>query len=361
MASCNAKKGRNRLCAEEECEYCFKRSFASHKNAEFWSTERNEKTPREVTKNSGRKVWFDCSVCKHSFDTTPGKVSNRGDFCPYCSSNRMCFSDDCGFCFEKSFASHEKAEFWSFEKNEVKPREIFRNANKKYWFECGSCKHSFDVSPNNVVGGKFCPYCPNNKLCTSADCEICFKKSFANHKKAKFWSPKNQQSPREVFRSAKNKYLFVCKRNHEFQIALYSISAGQWCAKCKNKTETKLLSFLEKHFGEVVHQFKVSWCKNPDTNKFMPFDFCVGKTIIELDGPQHYEQVRNWKTPEVTQKNDRYKEDCAAKNGYSVLRILQEDVWEDKIDWRHLLLENIRDYDEPTIKNLWQGIPLGEK
>ncbi|AMQ10909.1 restriction endonuclease [Brazilian marseillevirus] len=62
----------------------------------------------------------------------------------------------------------------------------------------------------------------------------------------------------------------------------------------------------------------------------------------------------NWKSPELIQKSDRYKEEQAIKNGYSVLRILQEDVWNDKIEWKKLLLEHIRDYDEPIIKNLWE-------
>ncbi|AGV01774.1 restriction endonuclease [Cannes 8 virus] len=112
---------------------------------------------------------------------------------------------------------------------------------------------------------------------------------------------------------------------------------------------------MEKHFENPIHQFKVSWCKSPETNKFFPFDFCVSKTIIELDGRQHYEQVANWTTPEETQKNDRYKEEQAIKNGYSVLRILQEDVWNNKIDWKELLLEHVRDYETPIVVSLWES------
>jgi very-short-patch-repair endonuclease len=129
---------------------------------------------------------------------------------------------------------------------------------------------------------------------------------------------------------------------------------GTWCPLCKNKTEAKLLSFLEEHFEDPVHQFRVSACKSPETNKFLPFDFCVSKTIIELDGPQHYKQISNWQSPELTQKSDRYKEEQTLKNGYSVIRILQEDVWNDRIDWKSLLLEHIRDYETPVVKNLWE-------
>lgn len=130
---------------------------------------------------------------------------------------------------------------------------------------------------------------------------------------------------------------------------LCHVSEGHWCSLCKNKTEAKMLEFLEENFLDVVYQLKVSWCKNPKTGRNLPFDFCISKTIIELDGAQHHKQVMNWRSPEETQQLDRYKEECAIKNGYSVLRILQEDVWEDKTDWRKLLLEHIRDYENPIV------------
>jgi len=185
---------------------------------------------------------------------------------------------------------------------------------------------------------------------------MCLSRSFLSHEKAEFWDfEKNKQNPREVFMCSNKKHWFKCEFGHEFLSVLNSVSSGNWCPKCRNKTETKLLSFLEDNFEGVIHQFKISWCKSQETDKFLPFDFCVSKTIIELDGPQHHKQVSNWRTPEVTQKSDRYKEECAIENGYSVLRILQEDVWNDKIDWKKLLLENIKDYEIPIVKHLWEG------
>ena len=36
-----------------------------------------------------------------------------------------------------------------------------------------------------------------------------------------------------------------------------------------------------------------------------------------------------------------YKMKCANENGYSMIRIVQEDVFKDKYDWLQELLENI--------------------
>jgi very-short-patch-repair endonuclease len=73
-------------------------------------------------------------------------------------------------------------------------------------------------------------------------------------------------------------------------------------------------------------------CKNI---KHLPFDFILKeeKIIIELDGPHHFRQVSNWGNFLENQKRDIYKMKCANENGFSVIRILQEDVFFDKYDW----------------------------
>nr|WRK65340.1 restriction endonuclease [Marseillevirus futianmevirus] len=347
---CSSQK----LCSSDDCEPCFEKSFASSDKAEFWSVEKNKQSPREVFASSHKKYWFECRRCKHDFEIRLSDVSN-GSFCPFCSSQKLCSLDDCKTCFEKSFASSDKVKFWSVEKNKQSPREVFANSNKKYWFECRRCKHDFEASLANISNGSFCPFCSSQKLCSSDECKQCFEKSFASSDKVKFWDfETNKQSPREVFISSNKKFWFECEKKHKFSSTLNNVSCGNWCPKCKHKTEAKLFSFLKENFEEPIHQFRVPWCKSPETDRELPFDFCVSKTIIELDGAQHYRQVWNWKSPEEQQKSDRFKEEQADKNGYSVLRILQDDVWNDKIDWKKLLLEHIKDYDEPIVKNLWE-------
>jgi hypothetical protein len=35
----------------------------------------------------------------------------------------------------------------------------------------------------------------------------------------------------------------------------------------------------------------------------------------------------------------------ANNHGYSIIRIYQEDVWKDRIDWKSYLVNNIKHYD----------------
>ena len=73
------------------------------------------------------KYWFDCPGCEHTFESILSDIQNGG-WCGYCASNRLCDKDDCNSCFKKSFASNEKAGWWS-EKNGIKPRDVFTPFN----------------------------------------------------------------------------------------------------------------------------------------------------------------------------------------------------------------------------------------
>ena len=99
-------------------------------------------------------------------------------------------------------------------------------------------------------------------------------------------------------------------------------------------------------------QFKAEWCKNSVTNYYYRFDFCIEeqRTIIELDGRQHFKDVAYFKSSlEEVHFVDMIKQSAANNNGYKVIRILQEDVWSDKYDWLTELLKNIEDDTMPNI------------
>jgi very-short-patch-repair endonuclease len=93
-----------------------------------------------------------------------------------------------------------------------------------------------------------------------------------------------------------------------------------------------LYSIVSEKYPQLLRQFKAEWCMR---KQHLPFDFVLpdDKIIIELDGLQHFVQVSNWSSPEEQLENDKYKEKCANENGYSVIRILQEDVFNDTYDW----------------------------
>lgn len=327
-----------KLCENVDCIECFKKSFASHEKSKYWSN-KNNVSPRNVFKCSGKEYYFNCNNCSHTdFKMRIASIKN-GNWCSFCSHQKLCDNIDCIECFEKSFASHEKSKYWN-DKNETTPRQSFKLCRKKHWFNCDKCKHSFEQYLNHVNNGVWCPYCTNKKMCYDIDCIDCFNKSFASHEKAKYWSDKNETSPRNIFKVSYTKIMFNCdKCANEYETYL---SNKTDCPYCVNKTEAKLYEQLLPLYPTILTQFKQEWCKKL---KHLPFDFVIPeyKIIIELDGPQHFQQISNWSSPEEQFENDKYKEQCAKDNGYSVIRVLQEDVFYDTYDWVKELCETIEE------------------
>tara|TARA_B100001094_G_scaffold151206_1_gene146393 strand:- start:4040 stop:5356 length:1317 start_codon:yes stop_codon:yes gene_type:complete len=152
-----------KLCNDENCNFCFNNSFASHPKAIYWhQTKNGNVTPRDVFKCSGTKYWFECEKCNHPFDARLGDVNKKDSWCPYCSipCKKLCNDENCNFCFNNSFASHPKAIYWDQTENgNVTPRDVFKCSNTKYWFECEKCNHSFDIQLDSVTNGHWCSTC----------------------------------------------------------------------------------------------------------------------------------------------------------------------------------------------------------
>jgi very-short-patch-repair endonuclease len=338
------------FCGIKECEFCFNRSFDKHEKSKFWS-KKNTIESHQVSLQSNEKFYFDCDKCNHTFEASLNNIT-AGGWCSYCNGDKLCENTECKYCFDKSFASNPLSSYWS-KKNSTTPRNVHLKSNTKYWFMCFDCNHQFERPlykiANNV--NHHCPYCiiPSKLLCNDNNCKNCFEKSFASHKKSIFWSNKNKITPRNVFKNSNNKYWFICSDcNYDFENTLNHISGrNDWCPNCKNKTEKKMYELLKINYN-IERQFKEKWCKK---KRSLPFDFCIieHNIIIELDGRQHFEQVSNWSSPEEQQNNDLYKQLCANKNNYSIIRLLQEDVLYDKYDWLFELQQNIEKIKNDTI------------
>jgi hypothetical protein len=332
-----------------------------------WS-EKNRTIPRNIFKFTKTLYIFHCKKCYHEFEQAPHIIAN-GSFCSYCSHHTLCNDDNCTFCFEVSLASYKKKESknetkeealieskrrlscWcedNFDKegNKITPRMVTKTSvTDKYKFKCYKCNHIFLQSPEGISKDRWCQYCckPTQMLCNDANCKHCFTNSFASNKMSIYWSDKNEVLPRNVMKSTPTKkYIFNCDTCHnEFIMNTNCVSKGHWCPNCRNKTELKLYKALKEVYPTIKSQFYADWCKNEETNKKLPFDFVLEKykIIIELDGEQHFTQVRKWNNNvDESFARDMYKMDCAISNGYKVIRITQKDVYNDNNDWYDKLI-----------------------
>lgn len=348
--------GNSKLCGDINCDNCLEKSFAFCEFAINWSEKNGDLSPIDVFKSSHAKKFFNCPRCNHVFEAALSDV-NSGYLCSYCANKKFCNDPACITCYLKSFASSPYAKFWSAKNNKL-PNEVFKNSEEEYYFYCWTCNHEFKRKLLLVTNRCFCLYCSNHHslMCDDNTCNHCFNKSFASHKMAKYWSSKNKILPRDTIRCSSNKYIFDCPEcKNEFSMALKHINNGSWCPCIKRKTEKLLQKFLEDYFKdkailETGKTFK--WCKNI---KKLPFDFFIRKykIIIELDGDQHFIQVSIWTSPDKTQKMDIHKMKAANSKGYSVIRIYQRDVFDNKNNWQDKLINAIE-----LIKEHHQKFPV---
>ena len=353
-----------KLCYNDNCNLCFEKSFVSHEKSQYWNKEKNgDINPRNITKGTNSKYWFNCVLCNHTFDTAISGITRKNEprWCNYCVNRKLCEDDNCKICFEKSFVSHEKSQYWNKEKNgDVNPRKVFKCSKTRCWFDCVVCNHTFESTLNDITSKRptWCPYCTNKNMCLEDNCIYCYNKSFASHEKSKYWNTERngETNPRKLFKCSSNKYWFDCdKCSHTFEGGLNHITnknEPRWCPFCNNKTEGKLYKIMKEIYPSISYQLRVDWCKNVS---YLPYDFYILNLniIIELDGPQHFRQIMDWKSPEEQNKTDKYKEKCANENGYSIIRILQEDVFNDNYDWKTELVNNI---EKIKINNIIQNI-----
>lgn len=122
---------------------------------------------------------------------------------------------------------------------------------------------------------------------------------------------------------------------------------------CRNKTEKILYNNLNKKYPDVKIQSKYDWCMGTK-NRHYPFDFVIENinVIIELDGNQHFRDVAIFKNNFNKQREcDVYKMIKANENGYSVIRLLQTDVYGNKNNWEKLLYEAINKVQNGIVTN----------
>jgi hypothetical protein len=127
----------------------------------------------------------------------------------------------------------------------------------------------------------------------------------------------------------------ICKKCGIFEQTPNSHIEGAGCSICVNKTESKLYKWLKSIHPNIVKEYKADWCINPISGRCLRYDFMIpdNMTIIELDGGQHFKQVRNWDNPLDTMKRDIFKMQKAKSKGYKIIRLLQQDVYKNNNEW----------------------------
>ena len=265
-----------------------------------WDLEKNGgKKPEDYAMYSHAIIHFICFQCKHSFCSALKDIT-LGNWCPYCSGPKRCGEKDCDPCYKKTFEYNfpEMAEQWS-DKNVLKPHEVAKASNKKYFFDCRKCTHEIYMALNNISRGSGCKYCADKAMCETDGCWVCFLKSFARFSpiRSKEWSNENNLSPRKVFNRCRGKFLFNCGEcYHEYSASPDNVNdkKGCGCPHCYmflNKSMNILNKTLE-NIEKITFTPEVPViCEGRNLRWDMVIETgLLGKIHIESDGPQHFSE-----------------------------------------------------------------------
>jgi len=136
-----------------------------------------------------------------------------------------------------------------------------------------------------------------------------------------------------------------------FSAACHNIYKGRGCPFCKNKTEQMVRQYIQDLSYNISSMNKFDWCKNFKTYQYLPFDIVIlnkdtSSLIIEVDGEQHFVSRKmfgnnNYNNHHTQRQKDTFKAFCAHKQNIPIIRIVQEDVWNNTFDWQSALKEAI--------------------
>lgn len=277
-----------------------------------------------------KNLYFYCNKCKETWDMSWGEII-RGYGCPYCVHRRAGNNNNLKVEFP------EIAIDWDYEKNfPVCPDQIVSGCEKRYFWKCHRCSHSWFTTPNSRTTerkngrGTGCPGC-SGRVATSINnlflkCpELMLEWD---------WNKNEDISPYELTPYAKRKVYWICKNNHSWIAAPCARNSaknrvGTRCPHCLMTTgEIFVQKALLKFKICYEYQKKLLNCKN---KKSLFFDFYLNDfdCCIEYQGIQHYEPVDfanrgiDWATKlfEGNQQKDMIKRKYCEENNIKLIEI----------------------------------------
>lgn len=180
-----------------------------------WSYEKNQKNPNEYLPYSNKKVYWDCKICKSTYEKIINERTGGGENCPYCAGKRVNVTN----CLSTTHPHLVKE--WDYGKNiNITPNEVTKGNHKKAYWLCKE-NHSYEavIYRRAAINGTNCPICyelHGRKALKKTKIENTLAAKAPEI--AKQWdTEKNKISPNEIARFSKRDFWWKCDKGHEFK------------------------------------------------------------------------------------------------------------------------------------------------
>lgn len=121
-----------------------------------WNYEKNtDINPDDVTPHCATEVWWKCGRCGHSYLQKICAKTNDGKGCPVCAGVSVQRGIN-----DLASVNPSLAEEWDYGKNgSLLPTQVTANSNRKVYWKCRVCNHSWPAMISDRNKGTGCPIC----------------------------------------------------------------------------------------------------------------------------------------------------------------------------------------------------------
>ena len=327
-----------------------------------WDYEKNYPLkPSDVIAGTEKKFWWKCSK-EHSWEQAPG-VRMTGSGCPYCANRKVLSGYN-----DLETTNPELAKEWNYEKNyPLLPSEIISGSHKKLWWKC-SKDHEWQQAPGVRITGVGCPYCANKKVLIGYN-----DLKTSNPRLAKEWNyEKNKFGPETVTEYSNKKVWWKCDKEHEWEAAINSRTAGNNCPLCSigariSFPEKAIYYYVKKIYNDAIENYRDSLLNNKELDIYIPSK----KIGIEYDGDfWHDDEMKDKEKDLICKKNNikliRIREPKCKKINTSICLMLKNRSLKEleiaiKFLTNNILKENLEINMEQDKNKIYELMSLLEK
>ncbi len=194
-----------------------------------WDYEKNGSiTPEMVTLGTGQRFYWKCKICNRSYLALPSKIAEGS----VCSKHRNLLKHEGNDLATKH---PELLKYWDYEKNEVKPSEIYGGGERVVYWICEK-GHSYTKSILKHIRGEGCPICAGKKVISGFNDLKTLRPDIAQT-----WNyAKNGNIlPSQVTEHSNKKYWWICDKGHEWETSVKNRSYGKGCPYCYKEQKGK--------------------------------------------------------------------------------------------------------------------------
>lgn len=210
--------------------------------AKEWDYSENEGTPNDYSAHSVLRVGWICPK-GHHYIKSIRRRTQCGYGCSICSGKKVVEGiNDLGTLRPELMTE------WDFDKNYfVYPTEVSVMSNKKVWWKCSECGHSWQAPISNRTRGTGCPKCRYKRAVatrrgnTKRHTDIPFGELFPDLLLE--WDYQKNHAiadPMKVTRGSGKKVWWKCRTcGHEWQATINNRSRGTGCLICSHHLDRR--------------------------------------------------------------------------------------------------------------------------